>query len=473
MRARRSVTSAGAPATSGPPGRCRRGRFGTDSLTGALAARVPGLLCALMMLTACHGPTLAQVSRSASEQASGAVPAPRPPTAPIILPRLTLREPLEGAGVGIPIYDPSGHALDRLHGALRRAARGEGQARLLFYGASHVAGDMFTGTVRRILQSRFGDAGHGFVMPARPWNTYRQSDVNLESTETWHTDRVGKKDDRKDGWYGLAGMSVSTASSDDTSIISTTVDNEHGQRVGRFEVWYLAQPGGGQLDVLVDGHLARRIDTASIVFETGYATFDVEDGPHALELRPKGDGEVRLFGVTVDRLAPGVIVDTVGINGARASIHLKWNQELLREHIQRRDPDLIVLAYGTNESGDTRDPIDAYEARLRTVVAQTRATAPTASCLLIGPSDRPIQNRRSWLPRPRTAQIVDVQRRVAEDAGCGFFDLVAFQGGAMSMVDWAAMSPPLAQKDHIHFTAAGYERLGEVLTDALLRGWSP
>lgn len=78
-----------------------------------------------------------------------------------------LREELAPApdalGVTTPIEDPSGHALDALHAALSRADRGEGQARLLFYGGSHTAGDHYTGRMREALQAYFGDAGHGFV----------------------------------------------------------------------------------------------------------------------------------------------------------------------------------------------------------------------------------------------------------------------------------------------------------------------
>ncbi len=41
--------------------------------------------------------------------------------------------------------------------------------------------------------------------------------------------------------------------------------------------------------------------------------------------------------------------ETLGINGAQADLLLGWNPEILRAHVERRDPALIVLAYGTNE----------------------------------------------------------------------------------------------------------------------------
>jgi lysophospholipase L1-like esterase len=416
---------------------------------------------ALLVLPACHSTALAQAP-SAREQAAS-INAGRFGLEPDVL-----------YGVPIPIHDPSGRAMAALHAALQRAERGQGQARLAFYGASHVAGDMFTGTIRRALQSRFGDAGHGFVMPAKPWRGYRQSDVNIESTLRWHTDRVRKKDDRKDGFYGLAGMSVSSSSKKDFGRVTTTRDNEHGRAVGRFDLFYLEQPGGGQLDIRIDGRLVKRLDTAGLTFGAAYATFDVPDGPHTFEVRPRGDGEVRLFGVAMDRQVPGVIVDTLGIRGSRAQYQLEWNQALFTEHLQRRRPDLVVLAYGTNEAGDEDDPIEDYEARLRQVVARVKNAAAEASCLLVGPSDRPAKMPDgSWGPRPRTAQLIDVQRRVSTDFGCGFFDVVAFQGGEMAMVDWVSADPPMAARDHVHLSKRGYERLGEVLLTGLLAGYEP
>ena len=376
-------------------------------------------------------------------------------------------------GVPIPIFDPGGHALDAFHAALRRTEKG-GQAHLVFYGASHVASDLFTGYIRRALQTRFGDAGHGYVMPAKPWRWYRHADVNIESTNRWHTDRVNKKDDRKDGWYGLAGMTVSSSSKKDFAKVSTTHDNELGRNVSRFELYVLRQPGGGRADIRIDGKLVRRIDTGSIEYEAAYERFDVKDGSHTFEIRPKGDGEVRIFGLTLDRDVPGVVVDTLGINGSRAQYQLEWNESVVKEQLARRKPDLIVLAYGTNEAGDDDDPIEDYETRLRQVMSRAKVAAPGASCLLIGPSDRPLKMPDGSLgPRPRTGQLIEVQRRVSAQMGCGFFDLVAFQGGEMSMLTWVAADPPMAAKDYVHYSRKGYERLGEVLLQALMAGFDP
>jgi len=190
-------------------------------------------------------------------------------------------------------------------------------------------------------------------------------------------------------------------------------------------------------------------------------------------VRAHGDGPVRLFGLSVEHATPGVVLDTLGIPGARVRYHLHWEDSVYREHLARRQPDLVVLAYGTNESGDDDVPLETYEARLRKVLVRVRQTVPNASCLLIGPSDRPVRVEEknapiSYEPRPRTGQLVEVQRRVSAELGCGFFDLVAFMGGEMSMLRWVAAEPPLGTPDYVHFTRAGYEHLSEVLYEALM-----
>lgn len=400
-----------------------------------------------------------------------AAPAPLPDVRPP--PRLRVpHSDGDPPGLEIAVEDRDGHSMDHFYAALEQAARGEGQARLAVYGASHTASDLYTGYLRRELQGAYGDAGHGFVLPVAPWRSYRHRGVEIESGGEWVTYKVRQPSSGLDH-YGLAGVAVESSAAGAWGAVRTTSRGPVGQAVGVFDLFYLEQPGGGDFEVFIDGEHVRRVRTAAGERRPGYAKFEVSDGPHEFKLRVRGNGPVRVFGVALEREASGVVVDTLGINGARARSHLLWEDRTYREHLQRRDPDLVILAYGTNESGDEQ-PIREYMAQLDRVLTRIQEAVPEASCLLVGPSDRPIRmGRRSVEDRPRTAAIIDAQWRVALEHGCGFFDTVAFQGGPLSMLTWNSLDPPYAAGDLVHFTRLGYERLGEVLLGAMIEAFEP
>jgi len=413
-------------------------------------------LCALGALLSIPGGARAQPFGEAARTHIGAVGATAAAPEPVL-------------GEAVPIHDPGGHALDRLHRALRRAERGRGTARLLFYGASHTSSDQYTGYLRRRLQERFGDGGHGFVLPVRPFSYYGQRDVRITQGGPWRTLRVRGRDAPKDA-YGLAGFAVETTGRAWGSVEPLRARGR-GSRVRRFEVYYLRQPGGGHLELRVDGARVRRLSTRGRR-APAYERLELEEGFHRFEVRTAGDGPVRIFGVVMERAAPGVVVEPLGVPGARVRDQLPWDEAVQREHLRRRDPDLVVLAYGTNESGNLRIHLEAYEHHLRTVVGRIRSAVPRASCLLVGPSEWPVEDGEGgWAPRPTTAPIIELQRRVAAELGCGFFDLVAFLGGPGSMHRWVTHTPPMALEDHVHYTEAGHRRLAEVLEAALLRGY--
>ena len=46
------------------------------------------------------------------------------------------------------------------------------------YGDSNLTADYLTGRLRRQLQARFGDGGHGYVALSRPWEWYSHNDVH-------------------------------------------------------------------------------------------------------------------------------------------------------------------------------------------------------------------------------------------------------------------------------------------------------
>jgi len=372
--------------------------------------------------------------------------------------------------VAVPIEDPSGRALAAFHAALHRAQAKQGQARIAFYGASHVAADIYTEVIRVRLQERFGDAGAGFALPAKPLTHYHVASIDFESSVGWTGVHV-KVGDPPGGRYGLAGMYVVAGRKPAHSAFSLRARSGLTGHVSELELYYWKQPKGGHLRVDIDGE-PHEIATAAARGKAAYQRFALPDAEHHVELATRRDGPVQLFGMVLERDTPGVVLDTLGIPGARAANQLLWDEQLFREHLRRRNHDLVVLAYGTNEAGDDAQPIEEYAANLRAVVARVRNAVPTASCLLIGPSDRPDRTEEgAYVDRPRTMLVANVQRQVARENGCGFFDMIAFMGGPLSMLHWVDQDPPLAAPDHVHFTYRGYEILGNVLYDDLLSGY--
>ncbi|MBN1335069.1 MAG: hypothetical protein JXB39_03815 [Deltaproteobacteria bacterium] len=382
---------------------------------------------------------------------AAALPGARPEALPL--------QPLEGQS----------EVLARISHVIRRGDGGQ-RVRLTFYGASHTEGDHWTGRIRRVLQDRWGDLGHGFVLPAAPFAGYRGQDVNLCRSEGWFGDWASRSSGRGDGLLGLAGVSVSSSDPQDFGWVETTHTNAQGRRVSRFEVFALGQPGGGTLRIQVDQAPERAVSTVAPCPTLQRIRVEVPDGPHRLVLAPSGDGEVRIFGVSMEREGGGAIVDALGVRGETASSWLTWEPSMAAQGLAALDPDLVVLAYGTNEANDSRWEEAAYRRELEAVLARLRAVlSPEIPCILVGPSDRGVKlSQDRYAVWDRTERVATVQREVAPLWGCAFWDWQAATGGPGSMVAWRLHDPPLAASDLIHFTPTGYALVADRFLAALL-----
>lgn len=350
-------------------------------------------------------------------------------------------------GGDVSVLDPSGDALAAFHASLAAG----GRTRVLVWGASHVSEDGITAPMRRLLQRRYGDGGPGIVMPARPFRFYDHAEVTFAERGVWRGLRVtGRR--REPGRYGPAGFAIEARRPAQGFV-------QAARPVDRARVLYLAQAGGGRLEIAA-GDARRSVSTRG----DGTREVALDARARRVELRAHG-GPVRLFGVSLERDGPGVIVDAMGSPGARMRDRLPWDQASTRRGVAMLDPDLLVLAYGTNETGFTHRSIAAYRRDVDRALRRARRLAPEASCVVIGPTDWPM---RDGSVRARTAQVLQVQRVAARRHGCGHLDLVAMMGGPGSMPRW--MDAGLALGDAVHFSDAGHEVIGARIVRALLSG---
>lgn len=355
--------------------------------------------------------------------------------------------PIERPGALVPFFE----LLSRLSRGLRDSVH------ILHFGDSHTASDDWTGPLRVSLQQQFGDGGAGFGFPGYPFLGYRRFDLHGGASKRWKSE--GLLNGNGDSVYGLGGLSITT--------------NDSGQSVylvadcAYVEVFYQQQPGGGRIALYEDGERAGEVSTEG---ELGpaYLAHHTEPGPHRFEIHTLDDAPVRLFGWVAEK-PQGVTYEPMGINGSTAPMMLRWNEATQASFIGRRDPALIVLAYGTNDASAPQWTLETYRDAFSEVLQRLRRAAPAASILVIGPPDRMQRISGRWRPLEKLDMIVAAQREACQINRCAFWDTRARMGGKGSMQYWVYAG--LAQGDYAHFTSAGYQRLAETLYTDLRRDY--
>jgi lysophospholipase L1-like esterase len=395
----------------------------------------------------------------AAKTATGSDPQPRAPAAPLIsIP------PAAYEGVTATIEDDEG-AMVPFYRALEQTALKKGKTRVSHWGDSVIAADGLTHMTRRLLQTAFGDAGHGFIMVDSGTEWYRQKDVRWKS-RGWKTANVIKKQAR-DGHYGYGGVS-SRGYTGAWASFGTSDKGPVGGSVSAFQIYHAKQPKQGRLEIRVDREEPTMLDMSADTLTDAVHVVQVPDGAHKLKIRAMGGG-VRVYGVAMERDTPGVVYDGIGMVGARLRRLLNADPEHWKRQLQLRAPDLVILMFGGNSLAD-KTSIARYEAGYRDAVKRFRTARPEAACLLMSPVDHGVKIRRRARTPERLIEMIEAQRRVASTEGCAYWSAFDAMGGRDAMAGW--VDKGLAEGDYAHLTRQGSMVLGELYFKALMKGFA-
>jgi lysophospholipase L1-like esterase len=485
-----TLTPEGPVAPRAPPIASARGVFGSRPVIAALLAlalsAIPELVPALEPLRVWTPPPARDADASAetslrpevgeaelaseTEGRSTLAPAVEPGAArgPIAQAPPETYTILRDKEPKVRLADASGGALRGFFEALGRTHRLEPHAitRILHYGDSIVASDFVSSTLRRKFQERFGDAGHGFALIANAWPAYFHNDIERYATAGWKVSRITGPY-AADGLYGLG--CVSFRAERNALARFTTAKTDFGGRASRFLISYLEEPGGGAFEVSVDGAVQALVETHGDVKRARLHRVEVADGPHSFQILTKR-GTTRLFGVMLERDTPGVVLDAIGIQGARIRFLDKQDDAHFAAQLAERAPNLIVYQFGANESADGfLYSMEDYHRTMKAVLEQAQRAVPNASCLVIGAMDRAAKRGDELVSIRVLPHLIAEQRKVASEVGCAFFDTFTAMGGAGSMATWVKRG--LGQADLTHPTGVGAELIGTWIFRALLQSY--
>jgi lysophospholipase L1-like esterase len=379
--------------------------------------------------------------------------------------RLNPDTPLRSESI-YPLLDP-GTSLDHFYESLRQTELLTDGAvtKILHYGDSPTTADLITADLRVLLQKQFGDAGHGYVLMGKPWAWYGHRGFEI-SNSGWQITPANQSEARN-GLFGLGGVVFRGSPGADTKLIAR--DSAYQQ----IEVSYLHEPNGGVFELLAEGKSLGEIDTNYPQILSGFASFPVPPDTKRFELRVKS-GDPRLFGAHFSKPGPGVVYNSLGVNGAYVAILSRMFQERhWSEQLKHYKPDLIIVNYGTNESVYASFVDTSYTKELREVIRRIRAAVPDTSILVMSPMDRGQRDSTGEISTvPALLRLINLQQKVASETGCGFFNTFQAMGGPGTMGRWYNAEPRLVSADFIHPMPGGAKLVGNLLYRALTNGYN-
>ena len=376
------------------------------------------------------------------------------------------------AAAEVPVPHGPGHELVNFYAALRgleKHKRAE-HVRVVWLGDSHGAADIWSGALRTALQKRFGNGGAGFVHIGL--RGYRHDGIKHEVPGKWLTRPRGPATSiaQGDGIFGLGGVLMYSDEPGPRAAITIADQPAPLPPSLTWDLCYRLGSAKAEITVQLTGAKTTTV-RASATEPFGVIRHLVltSNGIGATMNVAPADGLPEFCGVVIEadpKTQPGVVLDTLGINGARLNTPLAWNEASWTSELARRAPALVILEYGTNEASDLVIKAEQYTSRLKRVIGRVRTVAPNADCLVLAPTDRADTLERTPLVR-------DALKEAARVVGCGFWDTYAAMGGKGSILTWRSEQPPRAAPDGVHLTYKGYRELGDKLSAEVLAGYSP
>ena len=330
------------------------------------------------------------------------------------------------------------------------------------FGNSLIAGDKVIDRVRLALTQVFGDGGRGLLLVDRMASYGPRSRTGEASSTQWSTTNIGKL---KKAPYplGLTGIYHQAAVSNARSRYPL-----HGERAAA--VWWVDVKGGGALQVIIDGATVVRTAPTG----TGQAfseQIEIPAGAKLLELVAQKGALVH--GVVLDGPLAGVVVDTLGVPSADASLFLEANEAMVQAQLAERDPKLLMFMFGGNEAKRIqweRATLGELEADTHRLIKRAQLAAPQSACLVVGPLDATDpKGRVAFEERPYLQPVIEMERQVAFAEGCAFFNLYEAMGGKGALKRFAKAG--LLHDDRVHPRGQGLDVLGELIAQAMLASW--
>lgn len=406
---------------------------------------------------------------------------------------------------------------------------------ILHIGDSHIQADLWTGKLRRLFQQYFGSAGRGLFFPFKLIGSHNPLDISTQTNADWEGHTSAFKKGPPMGICG-AGMRTKQSgfyidivvkdSLPTDKFNQITLFNQKGAAafnyilgkgdVKKIEVdrvpvkprYHRVKSGNTLWGISRKYHVTVRqlqrwnnmrgsrlkIGRRLIVSKPRYkksttpdfekfaylANMEYPDTIYQATLvldRPvnqlviKGDKlmdtqkECVFYGCLLENTEQkGVLYEAVGVNGT-TFYHYNHAQYFF-DQIALLKPDLVIVSLGTNEALSSGFDADKFSEQVNVFFDHLEEELPETPVIITSNGDA----LRKGKTTPNNSAVRDRLAITASTRNYAYWDLNTIMGGEESIRDWYKNG--LARKDHIHLSKKGYQILGELFFDAVVRGFN-
>lgn len=363
-----------------------------------------------------------------------------------------------------PVYNRvlNDDALDSLYKKLYTLqTTGQGRVSIVHIGDSHVQGDFLSAIVRNNLQYHFGNAGRGLIFPYRLAKSNPPEDLLGSSPIAWQYNRVAHPEiSLAPGISGYVARTTAAAPSIDIALKPNAAGEQTFNRLKLFTgddpgITWMIYAANNNTPVLVKKE-ADSLAYIPVSLDVATSSFRMDALASAA---PK-----ELYGISLENDSTGILLHTIGVNGARYDQYniapLFWKQ------LPALNADLYIISMGTNEAQRAKFDGPAFGQQVSLLIQKLKKVSPKAAILITTAADSYKGRGSNAVLRQLNFYLSDYCMRQR----LPLWDMYRATGGYGAAFRW--IQKGLMNRDRIHFTVGGYQLQGELLWNALAKGYN-
>ncbi len=328
------------------------------------------------------------------------------------------------------------------------------KVRIAFFGDSMIEGDLLTQTLRKLLQQSFGGQGVGFVPITSPVSQFR-STVNTDDYGEW------KDENFKTAKHGHLFFSGHLFRTEGAWVRMT--DRTISVKDVPLEKSLLCGPAPNNVRILVN-------DVPRTIFpKQAFNRVLLGNEPSPYIKLQVTSSRLPVYGISFES-ASGIMVDNFSFRGITGIELNSLDTSFLHAIAKNNAYDLIILQYGVNMLFRPNEKeFSWYGKNMLPVVKKLREAFAKSELVLVSTADRAFRYGTDYRSATGIDSLIQTQARIAMTTSSCFYNQFATMGGPNSIVDWAARSPSLANRDYIHPNHRGAELLGRYFYEAIMK----